>query len=144
MCIRDSPRVIQEEPRWQVAIAPSENGFQCMSFVNGVNTSDGGTHVDHVINPIIKKLTEIIQEKNKSLTIKPNYIKDNIFVFINCIIENPSFSSQTKEKNITKVSDFGSKFITSTEFIKNVSKIGIIESVLSLACLLYTSPSPRD
>ena len=69
---KECPRVIQEEPRWQVAIALSENGFQCMSFVNGVNTSDGGTHVDHVINPIIKKLTEIIQEKNKSLTIKTN------------------------------------------------------------------------
>tara|TARA_B110000093_G_C12966753_1_gene410012 strand:+ start:49 stop:2460 length:2412 start_codon:yes stop_codon:yes gene_type:complete len=104
-----------------------------MSFVNGVNTSDGGSHVDHVINPIIKKLTETIQEKHKSLTIKPHYIKDNIFVFINCIIENPSFSSQTKEKNITKISDFGSKFTASQDFIKNVAKLGIIENVLTLA-----------
>lgn len=130
---KECPRVIQEEPRWQVSIAPSENGFQCMSFVNGVNTSDGGSHVDHVINPIIKKLTETIQEKHKSLTIKPHYIKDNIFVFINCIIENPSFSSQTKEKNITKISDFGSKFTASQDFIKNVAKLGIIENVLTLA-----------
>ena len=130
---KSCPRVIQETPRWQVAISPSENGFQCISFVNGVNTSDGGSHVEHVIGPVVKKITEIIQEKHKSLTIKPNYIKDNIFVFINCVIENPSFSSQTKEKHITKVSDFGSKFIASDDFVKNVSKLGIVENVLALA-----------
>lgn len=129
----DCPRVIQENERWKVSIAPSENGFQCISFVNGVNTSDGGSHVDHVINPLIKRLTEIIQDKHKNLTIKPHYIKDNIFVFINCLIENPSFSSQTKEKNITKVSEFGSKFTPTDEFFKGLSKIGIVESVLTLA-----------
>tara|TARA_B100000963_G_C22636303_1_gene677830 strand:+ start:495 stop:3716 length:3222 start_codon:yes stop_codon:yes gene_type:complete len=127
------PRVIHETERWSVAIAPSENGFQSVSFVNGINTSDGGTHVDHVINPIIKKLTEIIQEKHKSITIKPQYIKDNIFVFINCLIVNPSFSSQTKEKCITKVSEFGSKFVATDDFIKSITKIGIIENILIIA-----------
>ena len=127
------PRVIHETERWKVCISPSENGFQCISFVNGINTTDGGSHVDHVIGPIIKKLTEVIQEKHKNVTIKPQYIKDNLFVFINCLIVNPSFSSQTKEKNITKISDFGSKFTASDDFIKNVSKIGIIENILILA-----------
>ena len=127
------PRVIEEQSRWQVGIAPSTNGFQSMSFVNGINTSDGGTHVDHVVNPIIKKLTEIIQDKHKNITIKPQYIKDNLFVFINCKIENPNFSSQTKEKNITKVSDFGSKFNLTDDFIKCISKLGIIDNILSIA-----------
>lgn len=127
------PRVIEEQSRWQVGIAPSTCGFQSMSFVNGINTTDGGSHVDHVIAPIIKKLTEIIQEKHKNITIKPQYIKDNLFVFINCKIENPNFSSQTKEKNITKVSDFGSKFIVTDEFIKCISKLGIIDNILSIA-----------
>ena len=44
-----------------------------------------------------------------------------------------SFSSQTKEKHITKVSGFGSKFSASDDFIKSVSKLGIIENVLALA-----------
>lgn len=127
------PRVIEEQSRWQVGIAPSTSGFQSMSFVNGINTSDGGTHVDHVTGPIIKKLTEIIQEKHKNLTIRPQYIKDNLFVFINCKIENPNFSSQTKEKNITKISDFGSKFNVTDDFIKCISKLGIIDNILSIA-----------
>ena len=31
--------------------------------------------------------------------------------FVNSIIENPTFSSQTKDKHTTRVSEFGSKFI---------------------------------
>jgi len=130
---KTSPRVIQEQVRWQVGIAPSNDGFRSVSFVNGINTSDGGTHIDHVVNPLVKKLTGIIQEKHKSITIKPQYIKEHLFVFINCKIENPSFSSQTKEKNITKVSDFGSKFSITEDFVKNVLKIGILDSILALA-----------
>jgi DNA topoisomerase-2 len=127
------PRVIQETGRWQVGIAPSECGFQCISFVNGISTTDGGSHVDHVVNPIIKKVTEIIQEKHKNITIKQQYIKDNLFVFINCLIENATYSSQTKEKNITKISDFGSRFSPPDDFITQISKMGIIENVLIIA-----------
>jgi len=130
---KNCPRVIQETSRWKVGIAPSDTGFQCISFVNGISTSDGGSHVDHVVNPIIKKVTELIQEKHKNLTIKQQYVKDNIFVFINCLIENATYSSQTKEKNITKISDFGSKFSASDDFITSVAKMGIIENILAIA-----------
>jgi len=131
--IKTSPRVIQETPRWKVSISASQNGFHCISFVNGICTSDGGSHVDHVVNPIIKKLTEVIQEKHKNLTIKPQYIKDNLFVFINCFIDNATYSSQTKEKHITKVSDFGTKFTHTDDFISQISKLGIIDSILAIA-----------
>lgn len=130
---KNCPRVIQETSRWQVGIAPSDSGFQCISFVNGISTSDGGSHVDHVVNPIIKRVTENIQEKHKNLTIKQQYIKDNLFVFINCLIENATYSSQTKEKNITKISDFGSRFSASDDFIISVAKMGIIENILAIA-----------
>ncbi len=126
------PRAVQEQERWSVAFAPSDK-FHCVSFVNGINTTDGGTHVEHVVNPVVKRLTEIIQEKHKNVTIKPNYIKENLSVFITCKIENPVFSSQTKEKHITKVSDFGSKFIFSEETIKAILKLGILDNILALA-----------
>ena len=131
--IKTNPRVIQENSRWKVSVSASQNGFHCISFVNGICTSDGGSHVDHVINPIIKKLTEVIQEKHKNLTIKPQYIKDNLFVFINCFIDNATYSSQTKEKHITKVSDFGTKFTHTDDFISQIAKLGIIDSILAIA-----------
>ena len=126
------PRLVCEQKRWQVAFSPS-NEFGCVSFVNGISTTDGGTHVEHIMTPLVKKLTEMIQEKHKNITIKPNYIRENLFVFINCKIENPVFSSQTKEKHITKISDFGSKFILTDDTIKNVLKLGILDSILALA-----------
>ena len=36
-------------------------------------------------------------EKKKKITVKPAIIKEQIFVFINCVIENPTFDSQTKD-----------------------------------------------
>ena len=127
------PRSIQENERWKVCIAPSDNGFQSVSFVNGIHTFDGGSHIEHIMYPIIKKLTELIQEKHKNITIKPQYIKDNLFIFVDCLIVNPMFSSQTKEKLITKVSDFGSRFTPNDEFIKSIYKMGIVENIINLA-----------
>ena len=127
------PRSIQENERWKVCISPSDNGFQSVSFVNGIHTFDGGSHIEHIMYPIIKKLTELIQEKHKNITIKPQYIKDNLFIFVDCLIVNPMFSSQTKEKLITKVSDFGSRFTPNDEFIKSIYKMGIVENIINLA-----------
>ena len=78
-------RVVYESPRWQIAIALSpKDTFKHVSFVNGISTTtDGGSHVDHVILPIIKKCTEEIQSKHKNITVKPQYVKDSLFVFIN-------------------------------------------------------------
>ncbi len=69
----EAPRVYYEEPngRWQIAIAISQkDSFQHVSFVNGISTIDGGSHVDHVILPIIKKCTEEIQAQHKNITVK--------------------------------------------------------------------------
>lgn len=127
------PRVLVEQERWTVSVSPSNNGFKCVSFVNGINTSEGGSHVDHIVNPLITSVAAVIQEKNKKITIKPQYIKENIFVFVNCYIENPDFSSQSKEKHITKISKFGSKFNITADMVKNVTKLGIIDSILAIA-----------
>ena len=132
----EAPRVYYEEPngRWQVCVALSKkDSFQHVSFVNGLSTIDGGSHVDHVILPIIKKCTEEIQAKHKNITVKQQYVKDSLFVFINSIIENPTFSSQTKDKNTTRVSEFGSKFTLTDEVTKKILKLGFVDSLLAVA-----------
>ena len=132
----EAPRVYYEEPngRWQVAIGISQkDSFQHVSFVNGLSTIDGGSHVDHVILPIIKKCTEEIQAKHKNITVKPQYVKDSLFIFINSTIENPTFSSQTKDKHTTRVSEFGSKFSLTEEVTKKILKLGFVDSLLAVA-----------
>ena len=132
---KDAPRVYEEvSSRWAIgfALSPSET-FQQISFVNGIATIDGGSHIDHVLYPIIKNLTEELQSKHKNLNIKPQYIKDHLFVFVKCLIENPTFSSQTKDKNTTRVSDFGSRCNISEETIKKISKLGFVDQLLAMA-----------
>jgi DNA topoisomerase-2 len=36
---------------------------------------------------------EKVTKKNKKLNIKPHQIKANLWVFVNCLIENPAFDS---------------------------------------------------
>ena len=48
-----SPRVFEKvSERWEVAIAPSDDGFQQFSFVNSIATTKGGTHVGHVADRV--------------------------------------------------------------------------------------------
>ncbi|XP_043215236.1 DNA topoisomerase 2-alpha-like isoform X2 [Amphibalanus amphitrite] len=121
-------------PRWEVAVAISDKGFQQVSFVNSIATTKGGRHVDHVADMIIKQLIETLKKKNKGgVQIKPFQIKNHMWVFINCLIVNPAFDSQTKENMILQVKSFGSKCTLSDKFIGQVNKCGIVESVMAWA-----------
>jgi len=48
-------------------------------------------------------------------------VKNHIWVFVNCLIENPSFDSQTKENMTLQPKSFGSKCQLSEKFFKAVS-----------------------
>lgn len=120
--------------RWEVAVAPSERGFQQVSFVNSIATTKGGRHVDHVVDMIVKQLIEVLKKKNKGgINIKPFQVRNHLWVFINCLIVNPTFDSQTKENMTLQTKSFGSKCTLSDKFINGVAKSGIVEAVLSWA-----------
>ncbi|XP_049538029.1 DNA topoisomerase 2 [Anopheles darlingi] len=120
--------------RWEVAVAISERGFQQVSFVNSIATTKGGRHVDYVTDMVVKQLTEVLKKKNKGgVAIKPFQIKNHMWVFVNCLIVNPTFDSQTKENMTLQSKSFGSKCNLSEKFINAVAKSGIVESVLQWA-----------
>jgi len=118
--------------RWEIGAALNPNlTFEHISIVNGINTSQGGKHVDYVINNITKKLAEYIKKKKK-IDVKPSYIKDNIILFVNSKIDDPSFNSQIKECLTTNMSKFGSKCELSDKFIETLAKSGILEKAIEL------------
>ncbi|XP_069993753.1 DNA topoisomerase 2-alpha isoform X2 [Penaeus vannamei] len=120
--------------RWEVAVALSDKGFQQMSFVNSIATTKGGRHIDYVTDMIVKNLTETLKKKNKSgVQIKPFQIKNHMWIFVNCLIVNPTFDSQTKENMTLQAKSFGSKCSLSDKFINNVMKCGIVEAVMTWA-----------
>jgi DNA topoisomerase-2 len=120
--------------RWKVGVLYDPRaGFTHMSFVNGIWTFKGGSHVNHVAEQITKKLIETIKAKHKDLNIKASQVKDNLTLFIDCIIEDPTFESQTKELMTTKVVEFGSRCDVTESFIEKIGKTGIIDMVIELA-----------
>jgi len=119
--------VITETPQghWQIAIAdsPFDRAFN-VSFVNGIWTRSG-KHVDEITNQIVAHFVNYIETKKK-IKVKPALIRDSLAVFIHCFVENPSFSSQTKEVLTSKVTcKLGDEFLK-----KLVSKLGVVEKVL--------------
>jgi DNA topoisomerase-2 len=117
--------------RWEVAVSLSKNGtYEQISFVNCINTIRGGTHVNTITNAIIKKLSDMIEAKKKK-TIKPQILKDNLFVFIKSTIVNPAFDSQSKETLTTPVAKFGSKCDISDKFIEKLYKTSIVDKAIS-------------
>ena len=128
--VGDKKIVVEEvNERWTIGMCVAEDGFEHISFVNGIYTNDGGTHVNYITNKIVKEVREVVLKKSK--TVKSNYIKDKICIFINTFIENPKFNSQSKERLDSKPAKFGSTCDLSTKFIKDVLKTGIKEEVLA-------------
>ncbi|CAN8067785.1 unnamed protein product [Agarophyton chilense] len=119
--------------RWEVAITASDGQLSQVSFVNSIWTMKGGTHVTHVADQIVSKVAEHISKKNKGLKVKPFQIKSHLSLFINCLIENPAFDSQTKETLTTKPSKFGSKWQFSEDLAKKVLKSKIIDNITAFA-----------
>ena len=119
----------EETKDWKIGFAKSENGFQNVSFVNSVHTKDGGTHVEYITNQLIAQLREMIKKKHR-VDVKPSDIRNHIYVFIDSTIVNSFFSSQTKEKLITEVKDFGTRHEVTDKLAKLIFKSEIIQSVL--------------
>ncbi|CAN2389744.1 DNA topoisomerase II activity [Pristimantis euphronides] len=127
-------KVIHEvvNDRWDVCLTLSEKGFQQISFVNSIATTKGGRHVDYVVDQIVSKLIEVVKKKNKAgVSVKPFQVKNHVWVFVNCLIENPTFDSQTKENMTLQAKNFGSKCPLSEKFAKAASNCGIVESILN-------------
>jgi DNA topoisomerase II len=131
---KDAPRAFFSTPdgRWDVVVAPAaDGGFRQVSFVNGIATTKGGTHVGHVTGAIVNGLRALNAKKYGD--VKPAYIHDHMFVFVRATLVNPSFSSQTKQECTSKVASFGSRFSAPEDFVKKVAKLGIMEEALALS-----------
>ena len=78
------------------------NGYNdnIYSFVNNINTHDGGTHEDGVKRALVRvtnsyaRKNNILKEKDENLTIDD--VKEGLTMIISCKHPNPQFEGQTK------------------------------------------------
>jgi len=124
--------IYEEEGRWKVGVLPSDGSFTQVSFVNAVETKDGGTHVDHVAAGVIEWIRERVRKKHK-LELKPSELRNHFFFLVQSDIVNPAFSSQTKEKLITEPREFGSKFEMSEKSLKSILASEVVQRILDWA-----------
>jgi DNA topoisomerase-2 len=137
------PVVVYEaskDGRWEIGFALSDGQMQQVSFANSISTIKGGTHVEAVAAQISTALMEQVKKKNKAAPIKPHQIKNHMWIFVNALVENPAFDSQTKETLTLKPSAFGSKLALSEDFIKK----GKQPCTFSVSNPLLTMPRSAD
>ncbi len=143
---KEKPKIVHEKvnSRWEVGIGFSTNvGDRYVSFVNGISTFQGGTHVAHVVNVCVTKIIAHINKKKdyKNIKILATTIKQYLTFFINCVIEDPGFNSQTKEYMNSKISDWcrcgnncqDVKCDISDDFIDKLCATGLMTEVVKMS-----------
>lgn len=53
--------------RWEVAFSMTDGISQQVSFVNGICTSKGGTHVNYILDQVTERISELVKKKIKIL-----------------------------------------------------------------------------
>jgi DNA topoisomerase-2 len=116
-----TPNILNhKQGKWEIIVARSFDGFQQVSFVNGIATTSGGTHVNHVVNAICESM--------KIPDSRPHQIKQHLHIFLKVLIDKPTFSSQTKTECTSKNFE---RLEFKPAFIKNVASLGISEIISS-------------
>jgi len=120
--------VYDDTPDWKVAVSHSD-GFEQISFVNSVETYQGGTHVSYVMDQIVDALREYFKKKHKT-EVKPADIRNHMRVYISANVNRPKFSSQTKENMISQYGTYKTSWTVPDIMIRKLIKSNIIQSVL--------------
>jgi DNA gyrase/topoisomerase IV subunit B len=125
--------VIEKSDNVSFFFAPSEDGFRSNSFVNGVNTRQGGTYVDYIVNGIIDELGVLIKRRHK-IEVAKSTIKAGItFVLFARNFTNPKFDSQTKERLTNPMGN-----------VKEHYESAGVKDLLSIAKKVFATPEIID
>jgi len=126
----------QINERWEICVTvATDQQPQQVSFANTICTLKGGEHVKYILDDIAK---HIVPNKSfKDLSVKNSQVRNSTFLFVNALINNPSFDSQSKETLTTRSSAFGPAHLKpkiSEKFAKTIAKkSGIVEEILFYA-----------
>jgi DNA topoisomerase II len=140
----DSPPIFCQSvnDRWKVGVGLSDSGsFDNISFVNGLTTTRGGTHINMIVQQLTKRIHDEIERQHPDLLtfIPQSLIRRHLFIFCDAQIVNPAFDSQMKECLTSAPSSFGSTCEFSEEMMKMMlmksedGGTGIIEEMIRVA-----------
>jgi DNA topoisomerase-2 len=118
-----------------IVVCPNLKGdsFCFTSFVNGIETFNGGIHVDtwcnSLLQPVLSKINSSIKKGGSILTMRD--IKPYFHFFIKCQIPNPCFSSQEKSY-LTSPNVNNPVEVIENKHINSILKWSIIDNIKNL------------
>lgn len=118
------------------AIMPNEtDDFKQISFVNGLETQRGGSHIDYIMNNLVSELREKVQKKYKN--IKPADFKNKMqLIIIAKNFKGLKWDGQTKESITNPQKDMAAYF-EGIEFDKLAQKILKNEDIIDPITEVY-------
>ena len=106
-----------------IVVAHSDTGkFEQVSFVNGIATTQGGTHVDRFVNQLVAALP--------TKDVRPAQVRATLWVFMRATRNRPTFSSQTKTECTSKDT---TDYVFRPATIKAVMACGLADDLAALA-----------
>jgi len=84
-----------------------------LSFVNGISTPRGGSHIKLIQRQLCDHFTHLLHKssaqfqkqssstQSQAVVVTPGQLQKHVAIFLNCLIQNPTFDSQTKDALIT-------------------------------------------
>ena len=87
-----------QDEKNQLLVVDTPDQGQIISFVNGMNTTKGGVHVEAFIDKLITHVVEKVNSKEKKTKkINKADVKPHLSLFLSCSISKPEFDNQSKE-----------------------------------------------
>jgi DNA topoisomerase-2 len=159
----DSPSLDGEPPRprvyaaldrrWEVCVSLSNTDqFAQVSFVNNIATARGGSHVSYMSDLVSKAIVDLIgKTKGASKSAKELSaadVKKHLFLFVNALVVNPTFDSQTKTFLTSKRADLDQSIDPVTKkvskvkvdsldkwnaFVLSIKKSGLVQEIITRA-----------
>ncbi|KAL9179376.1 hypothetical protein ACHAXT_008666 [Thalassiosira profunda] len=123
--------------RWEVSVGLSKStALESISFVNGMSTSRGGTHVDVLARQISQYIADHINTKmakqldplqnGPPINVTARMVRRHLMLCVNSLIENPSFDSQMKECLTSNPENFGSHYELPKSFLRKLVKPAVM------------------
>ena len=120
--VEECDKLYIKDDNSEVVLMPSQR-FQSVSFVNGVYTSLGGTHVDAWVETLFRPIvTKLSKPKGSSFTLLD--IKKFFRIFVSVKVVNPEFESQSKHRLESPV-----KASAKTKHINEILKWSVIDDI---------------
>ena len=116
--------------RWRVSVGITcDDKFKAISFCNSTATLDNGKHVDHVVDPLVKRLVDFYRKKFRAASLKPGAVKDCLTVVVSAFVENPVYKSQCKNYLSSPADSFGSSCVLPASLFSKIAKSGLSAAV---------------